>query len=545
MSSGHSGDEDDTCDFGHVFEVNGSSPFAEDIESGEISSLEDLSKAQEDADDPYSFIGVMGDPYKNVKVVSGSQGMPYTFILVAADKFDTDLDWDIVKTDEKIFVSPQNTMHQEMNQRRQQAEQNIKTSMQGLEQLRKSKHLLQHDIRKLRSRVEDLQTGDDVVIKGDFVQLVDGAGAGGQGADEQALRFLRDNNIYPTIVSDFNEMESLEDLEEGGKLSNLPANEKAILKKKYTMFEKWKDMYGSEIQRKLNDLKKELRRIERAIEETKEWLEPYARDMVMINQKTRDEIGNDINEYGSFVGYATMYKELEFIAHQGLVKEEGALVESDNEKEITHYKVVHIHAVHVNISGGENPNSPVEGPTVAVVFWRPAIVCKHVFENIIEKKINRSKELFEQLMDDYTGDFDKGEGKDLKDARNKKEISVRALREKIGEEVEEKPPLELSSTIRRVEDGFDSPKLIAEKYGDGYLEALDNILDTSYSKGDGDSENGGGSKEEDFKKAVRKFTGNYDEYYLGDLSPLSDLKTELKFSYYYDLKLGMGLHTMK
>jgi len=52
------------------------------------------------------------------------------------------------------------------------------------------------------------------------------------------------------------------------------------------MYEKkWKDLYGSEVQRKLNELKSQLRNIERSLEQTKEWLQPYVRDIKMINQK--------------------------------------------------------------------------------------------------------------------------------------------------------------------------------------------------------------------------------------------------------------------
>ncbi len=540
MSSGEDGD---TCEFGHTFEVNGSP------EMTGVHSFKELVKAQKDSSDPYSLLPVLGEPYKNVKVSSGTQGMPYTFILSAADKFDTDLGWNVAKTEEKIFVSPQNTMHQEMVQRKQQAEQNIKTNMQGLEQLRKSKHLLQHDIRKLRSRIEDIRTGDEDVIKGDFVQLVDGAGAGGQGADEQALRFLRDNNIYPTIVSDFNEMKSLEDLkpkDDGGtgKLANLPANEKAILKKKYTMYEKWKDMYGSEIQNKLKDLKKELRRIERAIEETKEWLAPYVRDMVMINQKSQEEIGEDLNRFMTFTGYATMFKQMEFIAYQPLENEEGGLVEVESEDNATHYKLVHMHCVHVNIAGGDNPNSPTKGPTAGIVQWRPAVVCEHVFDNLFRDKINRSQELYEQLMEDYTGEFETDEGEEFKSARVDKGLAIRELREEVGKKIDESPPLDFSSFIRRVEDGFETPESIAEKYSKDYLKAVDNILDTNYATSEESEQSNGARK--DFEIAVRKFTGNYDKYYIPDNeSPLADLKNEIKFSYYYDLKIGLGLYTMK
>lgn len=545
-----SGDDKDTCEFGHVFQVNGGSEFGDDIRSGKIGSLKDLrDRLEGDAADPYNLTPIMGEPYKTVKVSAGTQGTPYTFILVAADKFDDDLEWEIAKTEEKIFTTPQSNLHQEFAQRKQQAEQNVKQNMQGLEQLRKQEHMLQHDIRKLRTRIEDLKTGDEALIKGDFVQLVDGAGAGGQGADEQALRFLRDNDIYPTIVSDFNEIDSLDDLkpkDDGGtgKLANLPANEKAILKKKYTMYEKWKDLYGSEIQRKLNDLKKEMRRVERAKEETKNWLKPYVRDMVMINQKTQEELGDDLTKYMTFKGYATQFKDLEFIAYKPLEKHNGNLHEIEDEDDATHFKVIYIKGVHVNIAGGENPNSPAEGPTAGQVLWFPAVMCRHVFENIFEEKINRSKEVFDQLMEDYTGDFETDEGDEFQEARQDEGLSVGELRENIGEEIDDRPPLELSALIRRIEDGFDSPEKIGEQYGEEYLEAVNEILGTEYGE---EPENGNDNgKKEEFSRAVKKFTGNYDDYYLDDPEgAVGDLKNEFKFSYYYDLKIGMGLYTMK
>lgn len=565
--SGHDGDLPDNCKFGHVFQImnedkNGSADshevedtnVVEAIQKGEIKDLSDV----EDLIKTDFLRPIMGEPYKQLKVSSGSQGTPYTWILVAADTWDEDLGYDVSKTMEKIHISPQNTMHDEFMQRKRQAEQRVNQTLGSLSDLRKQKHMLEHDIRKLRTRVEALREGDETQLKSDFVQLVDGAGAGGQGADEQAMRFLRDNDIYPTIVADFNEMDSVDDLKpkdkDGtGKLANLPANEKAILKKKFTMYEKWKDLYGSEIQRKLNELKSQLRNIERSLEQTKEWLQPYVKDITMINQKTQDELGDDITKYMAFNGYATQFKDIEFICHKGLWNNEGTLVEA-GDKEPTHYKIMYIHAVHVNIAGGENPNSPAQGPTAGVVFWFPAIVCKHVFENIFEQKIQKSKNEFDEMMQDYVGDFKSTEGTELKRHREDKELSIHKLREKVAEKLKEMAEededidthvdIEFSATIRRVEDGFEKPEHIADRYSDNHLKAIDGILDTKFSE----------SKEEEedsytplkgFNKKLQKFTGNYDEFYIEGDSPLMELQNEFKFRYYYDLKLGFGLYTMK
>lgn len=565
--SGHHEELPETCKFGHTFQImnedkNGAAKswtppmcdedIIEKIEKGTISDLDDV---EEEIGTDF-LRHIMGEQFKKVKVSSGSQGTPYTWILVAADNWDEDLDYEVNKTMEKIHVSPHNTMHDEFMQRKQQAEQRVNQTLSGFADLRKQKHMLEHDIRKLRTRVEALREGDETQLKSDFVQLVDGAGAGGQGADEQAMRFLRDNDIYPTIVADFSEMDSMKDLkseDDGGtgKLANLPANEKAILKKKFTMYEKWKDLFGSEVQRKLNELKSQLRNIERSIDQTKEYLAPYVRDVKMINQKSQEELGEDITKYMAFTGYATQFKDLEFICHKGLVTREGTLVEAGDE-EPTHYKIIYIHAVHVNIAGGENPNSPSQGPTAGVVMWFPAVVCKHVFENIFEQKINKSKNEYEEMMKDYVGDFESTEGTELKKSREEKEMSIHELREKVSEKLQEMAEedeevdthvdIEFSATIRRVEDGFEKPEHIANVYSKDHLKAIDEIVGTKFSE---DEEEKGEEMYEGLNKKLQAFTGNYGPFYVSGDDALMDLKNEFKFSYYYDLKLDFGLHTMK
>jgi len=297
------GGNSDNCKFGHRFihfndhggGVSGDTAEAvKDIKKGDITSLDEL------RDEGESIMSVMGGHVRKLKATSGGQGTGYGVILTAADKFDEDLDYEVNRVTESIFVSPQSQLHDEFMQRKQQAEQRVNQTLSNFSDILETKHLLEHDIRKLRSRTESFNSEDEDMLKGDFVQLVDGAGAGGQGADEQALRFLRDQNIYPTIVADFMEMDSVDDLKtakqkaegtdksaddfEDGHLAELPRNEKAILRKKYTMYEKWKDMYGSEVNRRLQELKAQLRNIEQSIEKTKDWLEPYVRDVVMINE---------------------------------------------------------------------------------------------------------------------------------------------------------------------------------------------------------------------------------------------------------------------
>lgn len=537
----------DTCKFGHVFDVYDHDEEAEEpngevrkkIRKGEIQSLEEL--RNETGTD--NLASVMGDTYKQLKISANTQGMPYTVAWTCADKFDEDLEYNVHKTTEDIFVSPQSNLHDEFVQRKQQAEQRLNQTLGNLAERRQQKHLLEHDIRKLRSRVEALNSGDETQIKADFVELVDGAGAGGQqGGDEAALKFYRDNNLYPSIVADFYEMDAVEDLSDDGKLAHLPANEKAILRKKYVMYEKWKDLYGSEIQRKLKELKKELANVERSVEEVKDWLEPYARDAAMINQTSTDELEDKMTFYPTLRGSANMRRDLEFVCFRPMRKDgEVMRIQEEENEETTHFRVILIQAVHVNLAAGEQPNSPAQGPSSVTVSFFPGIVCKHVFERIFREKIDRQKNHFENMVEDYRGELNSESGEKLREAREESGLSVRELREEIGKELGEDPPLELSSTIRRIEDGIDQPEELREQYGEKVLEAVESVLEISFS-GDPDREEMYG----DAEAALRKFMGQDDEYVIPEgEDPLYDLIMEIKFDYYYDYKLALGLYTVK
>jgi len=542
------------CEYGHDFAVHGriggpkNGDIRDDILSEDVWSLDELREEKGD------FLkSIMGDPYKVLKVSAGSQGAPYGFILGAADSLD-DLGYNVSKTEEKIFVTPQSNTYGEFVQRKRQAEQNINQTLSSLSDLREQKHMLEHDIRKLRSRAESIREGNETQIKGDFIELVDGAG-GGQGSPQGSLDFLRNNNIYPTIVADFNEMRSVEDLKEpdesefdNPRLYDLPANEKAVLKKKYTMYEKWKDLYGSEIQRKLKELKQQLRNTEQSIEKTKKWLEPYVRDMEMIEHKDREQLKKEMDKIFSFKGYSTMSKEMEFIGYKPVKNVEGNLKEADSEKKATHFKIWYMHAVHVNISGGGNPQTPAEGPTSAKIWWHPAIVCRHVFNNIFKEKVEKSERVFERVLDGYMGeDLMTKEGREFQEAREKVG-SIREFRKEVQEKLREmkdddefRVPIEFSADVRRIEDGFENPEELEKEYDEDYLEAVDDLLDTEYSEdGDGDDD-----EESEFRKKLKLFTGQYNQMYHPDIGgELDDMNYDFKMDYYYDFKYDNGMFVM-
>jgi len=144
--SGHGDLEDENCKFGHVFQImnedkNGAASsheaagvdWVKAIQKGEVKDLSDIEdKLEGKVGDPSFLRPIMGEPYKKVKVSSGSQGTPYTWILVAVDEWDESLDYEVNKTMEKIHVSPHNTMHDEFMQRKRQAEQRVNLTLGSL-----------------------------------------------------------------------------------------------------------------------------------------------------------------------------------------------------------------------------------------------------------------------------------------------------------------------------------------------------------------------------------------------------------------------------
>lgn len=544
--------DSDTCHFGHHFEhynsygggVSGEkADVVKDIIDGKLKEFSKFEKkyVNNSDSDINGIIDLMGGPIRQIKVSGGGQGAGYGAILSAVDKFDDDMGYTANRITESIFVSPQSQLHDEFMQRKQQAEQRVNQTLSSFSDILEQKHLLEHDIRKLRSRAEAFDSKDEDVLKGDFIELVDGANAGAQQGGEAAIKTLVERNIYPTIMSDFMEMRSADDLkpeDDGGtgKLADLPNNEKAILRKKYAMYEKWKDLYGSEVNRRLNELKAQLQNIERSIDNTKNWLEPYVRDVVMIN-----ELGDSqtkLSNYHQWKGYSSMLRELEFLCHKGLKKEHGKLYPVEDESEATHYRVMHIMGVHVVQASGEQPNQ-AGGSSTGVVWWRPAVVCEHVFDRFFRPRIDKANTIVDEMMGDYVGEFDSGRGHDYKNKRKQEELSVRELREKVEEELDESVPIEFSSKIRRVEDGLDEPETVAEDYSDKHFEALNKVLGIELDDEHSDDEIYSGLEQE-----LKKFTGQTDQYYVED-GGMKDMIAEFRYDFYFDYKIGLGLNTMK
>jgi hypothetical protein len=180
-----------------------------------------------------------------------------------------------------------------MTQRRQQAEQQINRVLSNLSDLYEQKQLLEHDLRRLEERAQHFDAteesrseggGYEDELKADFVDLVD------QHTGRHSILQMQANNVFPSITADFYQMSGLDDLQDGS-LKDLPENEKAVLRKKWKLYEQWKDQFETAVKSRLNDVERQLTSVQASIEQTQKWLQPYVEDMERIQPDGQFEDG--------------------------------------------------------------------------------------------------------------------------------------------------------------------------------------------------------------------------------------------------------------
>ncbi|MFB6076563.1 MAG: hypothetical protein ABEK12_00335, partial [Candidatus Nanohaloarchaea archaeon] len=279
------------------------------------------------ADEPYVLPqGDENDPvsekkkWRTVSMSGVGQGHDYMGHLWVMDHIQTHYKYDANEVKEWIRATPESQVHQELIQRRQQAEQQINRTLSSLSDLYEDKQLLEHDRRKLQERMAHFEAAEDEKeeaggyedeLKADFVDLVD------QHTGRHSILQMQANNVFPSITADFYQMTGLDDLEDG-PLEDLPENEKAVLRKKWKLYRRWKDQFRTAIESKLNDVERRLQSVETSIEETERWLKPYVEDMERIQMDgTFDEelgLGEALGEYLP-EGYANVYRQAKMVCH--------------------------------------------------------------------------------------------------------------------------------------------------------------------------------------------------------------------------------------
>ena len=333
-----------------------------------------------------------GEPYvtsdkRTIVIGSSSQGFAMDAYLFLVDILDFRYDYDVHKVKEFINVAKQSQLYQEMNERKRRAQESINKALSTLSDLYQQKHLLEHDVRKLRERVKSFdkaEEGREEALKADFVDLVD------QHTGKSSIVQMQANNVFPTITADFYRMESEDDLDDPELLGSVPESEKAMLRKKWQLYQRWKEEFGKNVRSKLKDLEMRLNSIKTSIEQTEKSLRPYVRTLKEV-QSTDREVLNRITDKFFLKGYSTSWRDMKLVC----VKKRGS---KGNYREVL---VVNIE--HQSIAGSSQPQAPGAGGEGVVFHFDAYLVCEHVFKEVFEPQINLMKNEVKEYIQRYQG----------------------------------------------------------------------------------------------------------------------------------------------
>lgn len=317
-----------------------------------------------------------------------------------------------IKVREWINSTPGSQIHDEMVQRKQQAEQQINRILSNLQDLYEQKQLLEHDRRKLEERMAHFEAGEDErssgggfedELKADFVDLVD------QHTGRHSILQMQSNNVFPSITADFYQMSGLEDLQEGGQLADLPENEKAVLRKKWKLYKKWKDQFRTAVESKLADVNRRLNSVQTSIEQTEEWIKPYVEDIKRIHPD-EDTFEERLETYHGFSGY--MWGG--YSNYMRGSKIISAMDRSPGEHQNQYYDVLIFTPLQATTPGFEQPQAAGQGLVIYKIQFTELLCCKHVFDEVFQPQIDQKKKETRNYIKKFVG-----EGVDIGDEKEK------------------------------------------------------------------------------------------------------------------------------
>jgi len=199
----------------------------------------------------------------------------------------------IQKFDEYLEVSPVHAQYYQITMRQKEdLENKIKAGLTSAAQAIADYELIAHDLRKYEEFKKYIEEKDEKSLKAIFVDQVDYYSGGmGEGPGRLSLSFMQQKNIMPTIVQDFYEMSSEEDLEKNPRFKDIPTVEKSMLRTKWRAYQTWKSLFVKEVESRYKRIKELHDSRKKSIEEYRNWLKPYiARHMILKEGFSRPEV---------------------------------------------------------------------------------------------------------------------------------------------------------------------------------------------------------------------------------------------------------------
>ncbi len=215
----------------------------------------------------------------------------FTGLYLSTISYLTNMEFIVRKVDEWIEISPTHKAYYDMVLgEKEKIEIKIKTVIDDMIRHISDLELIEHDLRRYKEFLDYIEKKDEHSLKAIFIDQVDfyaGEGAPGR----LSMSFMQQNNIFPTIIQDFFEMKSEEDLEKNERLKKLPKVEKDMLKTKWRSYQEWKSLFGNEVKNRYSRLKELVESKKKMIEEAREFIKPYiARHKLLEEGLSREGI---------------------------------------------------------------------------------------------------------------------------------------------------------------------------------------------------------------------------------------------------------------
>ncbi|MDY6776687.1 MAG: hypothetical protein SVQ76_01115 [Candidatus Nanohaloarchaea archaeon] len=339
---------------------------------------------------------------RTISISGIGQGFDMGAYLDVLDRIETFYRFEQAKkVKDWMRASPQSQLHQELVQRRQQAEQQINRVLSNLSDLYEQKQLLEHDVRKLEERKAHFEASEEEKkagggyedeLKADFVDLVD------QHTGRSSIIQMQANNVFPSITADFYRMTGLDDLQEGGQLEDLPENEKAVLRKKWKLYEQWKEQFRTAVESRLNDVQRRLNSVETSIEQTEKWIQPYVQDMQRIlSESDLDEqiaVGEELSAYFPHA-YSNSWRMMKFFSRRD---------RTPGDHRGLYWDVVTLNPIKLSTPQFENPQQAGGGLVIFKMQFTEITVCDHVWEEIYQPQIDKQVNQVRRYIRKYVGE---------------------------------------------------------------------------------------------------------------------------------------------
>lgn len=206
----------------------------------------------------------------------------------------TDLYWGVVgllinmefnfkKVDEWIEISPiHKAFYDLVSSQKEALERKVKGSIDEIIKQVGDLELLEHDLRRYKEFKDYFDANDEHSLKAVFIDQVDyytGEGTPGR----LSMVFFQQQNIFPTIIQDFYEMESEDDLKKG-RLARLPKVERDVLLTKWRAYQEWKKLFRREVEKRYERISQLVESKRKMIEAMREGIKPYIARLRLLQQ---------------------------------------------------------------------------------------------------------------------------------------------------------------------------------------------------------------------------------------------------------------------